>query len=68
MNNFNLLIYRLQSANLRDLVIFYTLMILVYIYLPEPLWLLRKVISPIVTFMLAWITGLALRNLMRDWR
>ena len=68
MNNFQRLIYTLQHGSVRNLTIIYTALILVYIYLPEPIQILRYVLNPIITVLLGWITGLVLLNLKRDWR
>lgn len=59
--------YQLSELPIWQLVVFYTILILVHIYLPEPLQLLRHLISPITTFLLFFISWIALRNLIRDW-
>lgn len=59
--------YRLSELPIWQLVAFYTILILVHIYLPEPLWILRNLISPVVTFLLFFVSWVAVRNLIRDW-
>jgi hypothetical protein len=59
---------RLAELPTWKLVSFYTLLILVHIYLPEPLVFMRYLLSPVITFLLFFISWIVLRNLVRDWR
>ena len=59
---------RLSEVPIWKLVSFYTLLILIHIYLPEPLVFMRYALSPVITFLLFFISWVTLRNLVRDWR
>ena len=68
IDQITLFLDRLSEVPVWKLVSFYTLLILIHIYLPDPLLFMRYVLSPVVTFLLFFISWIALRNLVRDWR
>lgn len=56
--------FKFSELKLRRLVPFYVALILIHIYLPEPLWLLRPLISYVALFVLGLIFIVAIKQML----